>query len=100
MSDILSLVMYLVGVPFAIFAVIGAFCAQRFFGNWDTIRRSTIDLITFARDEENLDRYAPGWRTGDCALWRVWWALWMERRAMRAARRDERQRAWALELAM
>lgn len=100
MNDILTTLMYLIGVPNALLIVVGANRVQHLWRTRVIIRLETIERITFARDEENLDRYAPGWRTGDCALWLVWWALWMERRAMRAARRDERQRVWALELAM
>lgn len=81
--DILTLIMYLVGVPNAILIVIGANRVQHLWRTRDTTRRETIDAITFARDEENLDRRSPGWRTGDCALWRVWWALFMERHAFR-----------------
>lgn len=81
--DILTLFMYLVGVPSAIFITVGANQAQKAWRNRDTTRRETIELVTFARDEANLDRYASGWRTGDCPLWRVWLAFWMERRAHR-----------------
>lgn len=137
--DILTLIMYLVGVPNAILIVIGANRVQHLWETRDTIRLTAIPLITFARDERNLDRRSPGWRTGDCPLWRVYWALFMERfafrleaeieearetvsvayldryapgwrtgdttvrrvrRAVRAAYREERQRAWMLEVAV
>ena len=77
--DIITLAMYLVGVPIALLVVIGANRVQHLWRTRVTIRLDTIGLITFARDEENLDRRSPGWRTGDCPLWRVWWALFMER---------------------
>lgn len=77
--DIITFFMYLVGVPSALLVVVGANRVQHLWRTRSTIRLDTIGLITFARDEANLDRRAHGWRTGDCPLWRVWYALFMER---------------------
>nr|WP_017202679.1 hypothetical protein [Microbacterium barkeri] len=83
MNDILTVIMYLIGVPNAVFVAIGTVAAHHWYADRHTRRRDTIEQLAFAIDAKYLQELAPGAETGECTVRQV-------KRAMRAEHRDIR----------
>lgn len=83
MSDILTILMYLIGVPNALLVAVGSVAVHRWYDDRHSRRRDTIEQLTFAIPPEYLEEHAPGAETGECTVRQV-------KRAMKAEHRDIR----------
>lgn len=83
MEAILWIAAYAVGVIVGALTALGACHAHALFDTRHDRRREAVELAAFATDARFLDRHAPGWETGDCALRKVWAAQRAEREADR-----------------
>lgn len=136
-TDILTILMYLIGVPSALLMAVGSVAAHRWYDDRHKRRRETIEQVAFSISAEYLEEHAPGAETGECTVRQVKRAQQAEhrdiclenvtdevrrttsdtmldryapgwrthactirqlRRARRAQQRENRQRAWMLEV--
>lgn len=82
-TDILMLCAWVVGIPLGLLVAVGSYCVHEMWRTRLPRRQQAVSDAAFAIAREFLDRWASGWETGECWLWRVWLAQWMEHRAHR-----------------
>lgn len=81
MNDILTVIMYLIGVPNGLLVAVGSVAVHRWYDDRHTRRRDTVRQLSFAIAAKYLEELAPGAETGECTVRQV-------KRAMKAEHQD------------